>query len=124
MKKLFNFTIFASLMLAVFAISSFAQCEARKIALTNGAKTITGTTGSCQRFSFDITAGQRVKVSIASTESKARFVIQNGADDDTGTTGWGPMTAFDKVLNEDYWEVGVTATSTVSYTLKITVTDE
>lgn len=124
MKKLFNFTIFALLMLAVFAITSFAQCEAKKVTMTNGAKTITGTTGSCQRFSFDISAGQRVKVTITSTESKASFVIQNGAEDDTGTTGWGPMTTFDKVLNEDYWEVGVTATSTVSYTLKINVTDE
>lgn len=124
MKKIFSIAVFVPLLLMVYALTSFAQCDAKKVALNGGAKTITGATGSCQRFSFDIAEGQRVKVTITSTESKARFVIQNGAEDDTGTTGWGPMTTFDKVLDETYWEIGVTAPSSVSYTLKIVVTED
>lgn len=124
MKKLLSLSLFASLLVITSAITSLAQCEARKITLSNGNATINGKTGGCQRFSIDISEGQRVRVSVVSTDNRARFVIQNGSEDDTGTTGWGPIAAFDKVLDSEYWEIGVSGTSSVPYTLKITVSDD
>ncbi len=116
--------LLTSLMMLAFAITSFAQCEAKKITLSNGTATLSEKTGSCQRFAFDISEGQRVKLSLSSTDGNARFALQNGAEDDTGTTGWDNLSTFDDVPDSTYWEVGVTGTSTTAYTLKITVSDE
>ena len=116
--------LLTSMLILAFAITSFAQCEAKKITLTNGTATLSGKTGNCQRIAFDISEGQRVRVSVTSTDSRARFLIQNGAEDDTATTGWGPVASFDKILDSSYWEIGVSGTASTAYTLKITVTDE
>ena len=109
------------LMLAL-AITSFA-CEAKPISIPVSGIKLTEKTGECMRYGFSIQAGQKVTISLTSSDGKARFLIENGDADDTGTTGWSNLTTFSKALNSEDWQVEVKGTEDAIFTLKITVTD-
>lgn len=127
MKKFVKIGLFASLLITVFAINSLAQCQAKAVSFPSGSETITlsGKTGGCNKFKFSITEGQRVKVSLTSTDSKAKFNLQwSASEDETGTELFENQTSFDQILNYPDWEIWVTGTADASYALKITATDD
>lgn len=112
------------MLVLAFAATSFAQdCESKQVTLNNGAATITGKTGDCNRFAFVIDEGQRVRVVLTSTDSKARFELQDGAEDETGAKSYSNLTSFDKVLTFTDFSIDVGGTNSTTFTLRITVTD-
>ena len=46
MKNIIKMMLLTSMLMLAFAITSFAQCEVKKIALTNGTATIIGITNN------------------------------------------------------------------------------
>jgi hypothetical protein len=124
MKKIIQIMLLTSLMMLAFATASFAQqCEAKLVTLTNGSATVTGKTGGCNRFAFVIDEGQRVKANLTSTDSKARFELQDGAEDETGSKSYANLTSFDKVLTFSEFSIDLGGTASTAFTLKVTVTD-
>lgn len=106
-----------------FSFSASAQCEAKKITLTGGTATISGKLGGCNRFAFVIEEGQRVRAVLTSTDSKARFELQDGAEDETGAKSYSNLTSFDKILTFADFSIDVGGTAPTAFTLKVTVTD-
>lgn len=108
-----------------FAIGSFAQdCTAKAVTLNNGTATLSGKTGGCNKFKFTITEGQRVKVTLTSADGKARFELQDGAEDEIGAVFYTNQTSLDKVLKFEEFSIDAKGTAGAAFTLKITVTDE
>jgi len=83
MKKILRFMLIASFAMFAFALTGFAQ----KLNSNNRTATLTGKISSCQRFTFDFSEGQRLRISLTSTDNKARFVLQNRAEVEAETTG-------------------------------------
>jgi hypothetical protein len=122
--KIIKITLLTFLLMLGFTATSFAQyCEPTLVKLTNGSATVTGKTGSCNRFAFVIDEGQRVKATLTSTDSKARFELQDGAEDETGSKSYANLTSFDKVLTFGEFSIDVSGTASTAFTLKVTVTD-
>lgn len=118
-------TLLMSILMLVFTVNLFAQyCEPTQVTLNNGSATVTGKTSGCNRFAFIIDEGQRVKASLTSTDSKARFNLQDGAEDETGSKVYSNLTSFDKFLTFGEFSIEVKGTASTSFTLKVTVTDE
>ena len=108
-----------------FPVSSFAQdCTAKTVTLNGGTATLSGKTGGCNKFKFKITESQRVKITLTSADSKARFELQDGAEDETGSVFYSNQTGFDKVLTFDEFSIDVKGTTGATFTIKVTVTDE
>lgn len=125
MKSLLKIGLFALLLVPLFAVNSFAQCQAKPITLSGGKIALSGKTGGCNKFKFSITEGQRVKISVESPDSRAKFGLQwSAAEDETGTETFENQKSFDKTLDYPDWEIWVTGTAGANYTLKISVTDE
>ncbi len=122
MKKLLKIFLTMSVLMLIFTIDSFA-CEAKNITIPASGLTLTGKIGDCIRYGFTIDKGQKVTIVLTSSDSKARFVIEDGDEDDTGTTGWSNLTSFSKILDSTDWQVGVTGSSGAAFTLKITITN-
>ena len=124
MKKFVKIILMTSMLMLAFAISSFAQCEAKKISIPKDGITLTGKTGSCARFTTSITEGQKVTISLTSADGKTRFELQDGAEDETGAKVYSNRISFADVLTFTEFAVEVKGANSTDYTLKITVTDE
>ena len=125
MKNTIKILVVTSAMMLGFAVSSFAQdCTAKAVTLNGGAATLSGKTGGCNKFKFTITEGSRVKVTLTSDDSKARFELQDGAEDETGSVFYSNQINFDKVLKFDEFSIDTKGSPGATFTLKITVTDE
>ena len=106
------------------ALAVSAQCEARTVSLASGAATLSGQTGGCNRYSFSISEGQRVKVTLTSTDGSARFDLQDGAEDETGAVLYSNRTSFDDVLTFTDFSIETKGSASTAFTLKITVSGE
>ena len=125
MKNTIKILVVATAMMLAFAVSSFAQdCTAKAVTLNGGTATLSGKTGGCNKFKFKITESQRVKITLTSADSKARFELQDGAEDETGSVFYSNQTTLDKVLTFDEFSIDVKGTAGATFTIKITVTDE
>jgi hypothetical protein len=125
MKKNIQILISMSTLVLALAISSLAQCEAKKITLTNGTATLSGKTGGCNKFKFSVATGKRVRVTLNSADSKARFDLYwDAEEDETGTELFENQTSINEVLEYPNWLINIAGTSGATYTLKITVTDD
>ena len=122
MKKFVKILLATSLLMLALAITSFV-CKAKSISIPSNGAILSGKTGDCMRYGFLIQAGQKVTVSLTSSDGKSRFSIENGDADDTGTTGWSNLITFSKALDSEGWQVEVQGTDNANFTLKITVTD-
>lgn len=125
MKKYMKLVLLASFVMLAFAFSASAQCEVKKVSFPSGSNTITvnGQTGGCTRYGFSITEGKRVTVKLTSSDSIARFDLQNGDDDETGTIVYEGKINFDGTLDTPDWQVVIKGTDSTTFTLKITVFD-
>jgi hypothetical protein len=125
MKKTLKILLLTSLLVLALATANFAQdCGSKRVTLNNGSATLSGKTGGCNKFAFVIGEGQRVRVTLTSTDSKARFELQDGAEDETGSSVYGNLTTFNKVLTFAEFSIDVGGTNSTAFTLKITVSDE
>lgn len=78
--------IFAVAASAAFAAEAYGQdCRATDSNLTNGSFTASAKTGGCVKYRFEARPGQRLIVTLRSTDNKARFDLQDGAEDETGS---------------------------------------
>ncbi len=125
MKKSIKIFASAFALTLVFAFGTFAQCEAKKISFPAGNTiSLSGKTGGCNRFAVTIADGLKVSIKLVSTDSKARFDLQSGSEDETGSALYPDLTTFNNYLEGNDWEIGIKGTAQTAYTLKIAVTDE
>jgi hypothetical protein len=126
MKKIQKITLLMLLLVSAFATTSFAQeCERQEVRLdSNRSATVTGKTGGCNLFVFVMDAGERVKATLTSADSKARFGFTAGEDTDSGYMTASNLTTFDKVLDVGYFLIDVKGTASTAFTLKVTLSDE
>lgn len=107
------------------AIASNAQdCRAATVTLNGGTATLTGKTGGCVKYRFVIESGQRARVTLRSTDNNARFALQDGAEDETGSTFYEGQSSLDKVLEFEEFSIEVTGTAGVGFTLSVKVSDQ
>ncbi len=125
MKKIQQIALLMVLIVSAFAVTSFAQeCERKEITLNNGSATITGKTGGCNLYVFVTDPGDRVKATLTSTDSKARFTFTAGEETNEGYLTASNLTTFDKVLDVGYFLIDVKGTASTAFTLKVSVTAE
>jgi hypothetical protein len=126
MKKIQKITLLMFLLMTAFATASFAQeCERQEVRFdSNRFATVTGKTGGCNLFIFVMDAGERLKVTLTSTDGKARFGFTAGEDTDSGYMTSSNLTTFDKVLDVGYFLIDVKGTASTAFTLKVTLSDE
>jgi hypothetical protein len=125
MKKKLSFLLFSAILMLTSAIIGFGQdCESKSVKLNNGTATLSGKTGSCNKFAFSVEEGQRVKVTITSTDGKANFGLQDGADDETGSKYYSNLKSFNNILTFADFSIEVGGTASTAFTLKVIVTDE
>lgn len=126
MKNTIKIFFAASMLMFAFTVSSFAQeCERKEVELSDGfsgSVTLTGKTGVCNLFVFTMDAGDRVKATLTSTDSKARFTLTRGEGNYYMSSP--NLTTFDKVLDVGYFLIDVKGTASTSFTLKVSVTGE
>lgn len=121
MKNTLKIILTTSILMFTFAITSFAQqCERKEITLNNGSATVTGKTGGCNLYVFVTDPGDRVRATLTSTDSRARFTLTAGDDEMTSSN----LTTFDKVLDVGYILIDVKGTASTAFTLKVSVTAE
>lgn len=126
MKRIQKITLLLILLLSAFTINSFAQkCERKEIELSDGftgSATITGKTGGCNLFYAGIDGGDRVKITLTSTDGKARFTLTPG---DGKTYPSSPnLTTFDRVIEVGLFSIDVKGTDSTSFTLVVSVTTD
>ncbi len=125
MKNTIRLALATAAMVMAFAVGSMAQdCRAKTVAFTDGAATIQAKTGGCVKFRFMVEPGQRAKVTLRSSDNKARFDLQDGAEDETGSTYYEGQSSFDKVIEFDEFTIEVFGTSSVGFTLSVKVIDQ
>jgi hypothetical protein len=128
MKKIQKITLMMFLLLVAFSATSFAQeCESKSFifkGLPVGSSdgdvfaNITGKTGGCNRFRYlDKDEDERTKVTLTSTDGKARFQIKSI---ESGTT-YSNLTSFNQTITAGTIEITVTGTDSTDFTLKIYV---
>ncbi len=113
-------------MMLTLSFAASAQCAEKNVSFPGDGNTITlsGNTGGCQRYAFSITAGQKVLIKLASADGRARFDLQNGDDDETGSIVYPNQANFNGELKTPDWMVNVKGSAATSFTLTITVADE
>jgi hypothetical protein len=127
MKKIQKITLMMFLLMIAFSATSFAQeCESKSF-IFNGMPvggegdlqaTLTGKTGGCNRFAYlDTDEDERTKVTLTSTDSKARFQIRSKESGKTYTN----LTSFNQTIPAGTIEITVTGTASTAFTLKIIV---
>jgi hypothetical protein len=127
MKKIQKITLLMFLLLVAFSATSFAQeCESKSF-IFNGMPlgdegdlqaTLTGKTGGCNRFAYlDKDEDERTKVTLTSTDGKARFQIRSK---ESGKT-YSNLTSFNQTIPAGTIEITVTGTASTAFTLKIIV---
>jgi hypothetical protein len=128
MKKIQKIMLMMFLLMVAFSATSFAQeCEAKSFVfkgLPLGSSdgdiwaNITGKTGGCNRFRYlDKDEDERTKVTLTSTDGKARFQIKSI---ESGTT-YSNLTSFNQTIPRGTIEIIVTGTDSTDFTLKIFV---
>jgi hypothetical protein len=128
MKKPIQFMLLTSLLMLAFATTSFAQECKPKSFIFNGMPlgssdgdlqaTLTGKTGGCNKFRYlDKDEDERTKVTLTSTDGKARFQIKSI---ESGTT-YSNLTSFNQTIPSGTIEITVTGTDSTDFTLKIFV---
>ncbi|MBL8181452.1 MAG: hypothetical protein JNL64_07530 [Blastocatellia bacterium] len=105
-----------------FTISSNAQnCVAKDVKLTNGAATVSGKTGGCTIYVFSVDGGQRTRIDLRSSDNKAQFDVQDGTEDETGSTFYENQTKLDKIFRFDEFTIEVRGTAGATFTLSVKV---
>ena len=114
--------LFASALLLASVLSAAAQdCRAKDVTLSQGPVTLSGKTGGCLKYRFAVEQGTRAVVTLKSSDSKARFDLQDGAEDETGSSFYENLTSFDRVIAFDEFSVEVRGTGSASFTLTVKV---
>lgn len=125
MKQILKFTLLSVVVTMALSISSSAQdCRAATMKLTDGAATISARTGGCVKYRFVIASGQRARVTLSSTDGKARFDLQDGAEDETGSTFYENQVSLDRVLEFEEFTIEVRGTSGTGFTVNVKVSDQ
>jgi hypothetical protein len=126
MKKIQKITLLMFLLVSAFSADSFAQeCERQEVRFDkNRSAVVTGKTSGCNLFVFAMDAGERVKATLTSADSKARFGFTAGEETNTGYMTSSNLTTFDKVLDVGYFLIDVKGTASTAFTLKVTLSDE
>lgn len=105
-----------------FAISSFGQnCVAKDVKLTNGAATVSAKTGGCTIYVFTVDAGQRTRIDLKSSDNKAQFDVQDGTEDETGSTFYENQTKLDKIFKFEEFTIEVRGTAGATFSLSVKV---
>jgi hypothetical protein len=128
MKKIQKITLMMFLLLVAFSATSFAQECKPKSFIFNGMPlgssdgdlqaTLTGKIDGCNRFRYlDKDEDERTKVTLTSTDGKARFQIKSI---ESGTT-YSNLTSFNQTIPSGTIEITVTGTDSTDFTLKIFV---
>lgn len=116
--------IFAVAASAAFAADSYGQdCRAADSNLTNGSFTASAKTGGCIKYRFEARPGQRLIVTLRSTDNRARFDLQDGAEDETGSNFYENQTSFDGKLEFEEFTIEVKGTASAGFTLNVKVID-
>lgn len=103
-------------------VSSFAQnCVAKNVKLTNGAATVSGKTGGCTIYVFTVEAGQRTRIDLKSSDNKAQFDVQDGTEDETGSTFYENQTKLDKIFKFEEFTIEVRGTPGATFSLSVKV---
>jgi hypothetical protein len=128
MKKIQKVMLMMFLLTAAFATASFAQECKPKSFIFNGLPlgstdgdvwaNIAGKTGGCNKFRYlDKDEDERTKVTLTSTDGKARFQIKSI---ESGTT-YSNLTSFNQTITAGTIEITVTGTDSTDFNLKIYV---
>lgn len=125
MKKNLIILLFSAILILATAFIGFGQdCQGKPVSLNNGTATLSGKTGGCNKFAFSIAEGQRVRVTLTSTDGNARFGLQDGAEDETGAEYYSNLTSFNNVLTFADFSIEVDGPQSTAFTLKIVVTNK
>ena len=114
-------TVTFAIMLGV-AMTSYSQnCVAKDVKLTNGAATVSGKTGGCTIYTITVDEGQRTRIDLRSSDNIARFDVQDGASDETGSNVYENQTKLDKIFEFEEFTIEVRGTSGATFSLSIKV---